>query len=256
MKNNKNKEGILNMIDIFICEDNKKQLDLFTTYISNLILIEGFDMKIVQATSDPHQLLKEILTAENTGLFFLDIDLRSDMNGLTLAQRIRQIQPRCFIVFITSHSEMSFLTFQYKAEALDFIVKDSAEHIKSKIHECLLDVNSKYTSSNNNVTRTFTINQNDTRIVIDYNDIIFFETSNNIHKIILHARKRVIEFTGQLKDIEQQLDYRFYRCHTSYIINKDNITDIDFKELLVHMNNGETCPVSVRKKKGLKKLVS
>lgn len=244
------------MIDIFICEDNKKQLDLFTTYISNLILIEGFDMKIVQATSDPHQLLKEILTAENTGLFFLDIDLRSDMNGLTLAQRIRQIQPRCFIVFITSHSEMSFLTFQYKAEALDFIVKDSAEHIKSKIHECLLDVNSKYTSSNNNVTRTFTINQNDKRIVIDYNDIIFFETSNNIHKIILHARKRVIEFTGQLKDIEQQLDYRFYRCHTSYIINKDNITDIDFKELLVHMNNGETCPISVRKKKGLKKLVS
>lgn len=244
------------MIDIFICEDNKKQLDLFTTYISNLILIEGFDMKIVQATSDPHQLLKEILTAENTGLFFLDIDLRSDMNGLTLAQRIRQIQPRCFIVFITSHSEMSFLTFQYKAEALDFIVKDSAEHIKSKIHECLLDVNSKYPSSNNNVTRTFTINQNDKRIVIDYNDIIFFETSNNIHKIILHARKRVIEFTGQLKDIEQQLDYRFYRCHTSYIINKDNITDIDFKELLVHMNNGETCPVSVRKKKGLKKLVS
>lgn len=244
------------MIDIFICEDNKKQLDFFTTYISNLILIEGFDMKIVQATSDPHQLLKEILTAENTGLFFLDIDLRSDMNGLTLAQRIRQIQPRCFIVFITSHSEMSFLTFQYKAEALDFIVKDSAEHIKSKIHECLLDVNSKYTSSNNNVTRTFTINQNDKRIVIDYNDIIFFETSNNIHKIILHARKRVIEFTGQLKDIEQQLDYRFYRCHTSYIINKDNITDIDFKELLVHMNNGETCPVSVRKKKGLKKLVS
>ena len=40
------------------------------------------------------------------------------------------------------------------------------------------------------------------------------------------------------------------------IINKDNITDIDFKELIVHMNNGETCPVSVRKKKGLKKLMA
>lgn len=92
--------------------------------------------------------------------------------------------------------------------------------------------------------------------MIDYSDIIFFETSRNIHKIVLHAKKRVIEFTGQLKDIEQQLDYRFYRCHTSYIINKDNITDIDFKELIVHMNNGETCPVSVRKKKGLKKLMA
>ncbi len=243
------------MIDIFICEDNTKQLNLFQTYISNFILMEGFDMRIVQATADPHQLLKEILTIENTGLFFLDIDLQSDMNGLALAQRIRQIQPRCFIVFITSHSEMSFLTFQYKAEALDFIVKDTAEHIKSKIHECLLDVNNKYTSLNNDINRTFTINQNDKRIVIDYNDIIFFETSSNIHKIILHAKKRVIEFTGQLKDIEQQLDYRFYRCHTSYIINKDSISGVDFKELTVRMKNGESCPVSVRRKKGLKKLL-
>lgn len=243
------------MIDIFICEDNKKQLNLFQKYISNLILMEGFDMQIVQATTDPHVILKEIRTAENTGLFFLDIDLKSDMDGLALAQRIRQIQPRCFIVFITSHSEMSFLTFQYKAEALDFIVKDSTEHIKAKIHECLLDVSSKYTSLNNSITRTFTINQNDKRIVIDYSDILFFETSSNIHKIILHAQKRVIEFTGQLKDIEQQLDYRFYRCHTSYIINKDNISDVDFKELQVHMNNGESCPISVRRKKGLKKLL-
>lgn len=243
------------MIDIFICEDNKKQLNLFQKYISNLILMEGFDMQIVQATADPHVILKEIRTSENTGLFFLDIDLKSDMDGLALAQRIRQIQPRCFIVFITSHSEMSFLTFQYKAEALDFIVKDSTEHIKAKIHECLLDVSSKYTSLNNSITRTFTINQNDKRIVIDYSDILFFETSSNIHKIILHAKKRVIEFTGQLKDIEQQLDYRFYRCHTSYIINKDNISDVDFKELQVHMNNGESCPISVRRKKGLKKLL-
>ena len=68
------------MIDFFICEDNKKQLNLFQKYISNFILMEGFDMRIVQATSDPHDLLKEILPAENTGLFFLDIDLKSDMN--------------------------------------------------------------------------------------------------------------------------------------------------------------------------------
>lgn len=243
------------MIDIYICEDNQKQLNLFKKYIENSIMIECLDMRIVLATSDPHDILREILTAGNTGLFFLDIDLKSDVNGLTLAQRIRQMQPRCFIIFITSHSEMSFLTFQYKVEALDFIIKDTSEHIKTKIHECLLDVDRKYTSLNNSINRTFIINQNDKRIVIDYNDIIFFETSNNIHKIILHANKRVIEFTGQLKDIEKQLDYRFYRCHRSYIINKDNISEVNLNNLIVHMNNGESCPVSVRLKKGLKKLI-
>lgn len=111
------------MIDVYICEDNLKQLKLITKFISDSIMIEALDMQIICSTPDPHIILKELLTAENTGLFFLDIDLKSDINGLELAQRIRKIQPRCFIIFITSHSEMSFLTFQYKLEALDFIIK-------------------------------------------------------------------------------------------------------------------------------------
>lgn len=150
---------------------------------------------------------------------------------------------------------MSFLTFQYKVEALDFIIKDTTEHIKAKIHECLLNVQEKYTSSNN-ITKTFIINHSDKCIAIDYNDILFFETSSNIHKVILHAKKRVLEFNGHLKEIERQLDYRFYRCHRSYIINKDNISEIDFNNFIVYMKNGETCPISVRLKKGLRKLIS
>lgn len=244
------------MLDIYICEDNLKQLNLFTKYVSDTVMIESLDMQIVQCTPDPHIILKEILSAENTGVFFLDIDLKSDIDGLSLAQRIRQVQPRCFIIFITSHSEMSFLTFQYKVEALDFIIKSSTEHIKTKIHECLLNVHEKYISLNNNITKTFIINNADKSITVDYDEILFFETSNNIHKIILHAQKRVIEFNGHLKEIETQLDYRFYRCHRSYIINKDNIAEVDFNNLIVLMKNGETCPVSVRLKKGLKKMLS
>lgn len=58
------------MIDVYICEDNQKQLKLFTKYVSDTILIEALDMQIVQSASDPHVILKEILTAENTGVFF------------------------------------------------------------------------------------------------------------------------------------------------------------------------------------------
>lgn len=241
------------MLDIYICEDNDKQRSLFEKYISDSILIEGFDMKITLSTSNPHHLLEHLSKAQNTGIFFLDIDLKADMDGFILAQKIRYLQPRCFIIFITSHTEMCLLTFQYKVEALDFIIKSTPECIKPKIHECLLDAEKKYTSLNNTINRTFTIQQNDTRITIDYNDILFFQTSKNIHKIVLHGKKRVIEFSGQLKDIEKNLDSRFYRCHRSYIVNKENISKIDFNELTVYMNNGETCPISVRLKKGLKK---
>lgn len=244
------------MIDIFICEDNQKQLVLFTQNIRDTIMIEELDMEIALATTNPHAVLDRLADTENLGLFFLDIDLKSDIDGLMLAQRIRKQQPRCFIIFLTSHSEMSFLTFQYKVEALDFIIKDTAEHIKYKIHECLLDVQQKYTSLNNNINKTFVIRHADKYISIDFDDILFFETSNNIHKILLHAHKRVIEFNGQLKEIEHQLDHRFYRCHRSYIINKDAIAEADFDAMNLLMKNGETCPIAVRHKRGLRKLMS
>ena len=108
---------------------------------------------------------------------------------------------------------------------------------------------------NNAVNRVFLIHQNNRGITIDYDDIICFETSKNIHKVLLHAKKRVIEFSGQLKDVEKQLDRRFYRCHRSYIINLDHISEVDFTALTVSMANGESIPVSVRSKKGLKKIM-
>lgn len=70
------------------------------------------------------------------------------MTGLILAQETKKNSPRCFIIFITSHSEMSILTFQYKVEALDFIIKDSSENIRKRIHECLMDINKKILTVN------------------------------------------------------------------------------------------------------------
>ncbi|MDO5411158.1 MAG: LytTR family DNA-binding domain-containing protein [Lachnospiraceae bacterium] len=244
------------MIDIYICEDNTKQLEAITKYVRNTIVIEELDMKISLSTNNPHAVLKKLQSAENPGLFILDIDLHSDIDGLVLAQKIRKIAPRCFIIFITSHSEMCFLTFQYKVEALDFIIKDHPELIQSKIHECLLNVMEKYHNSCDKIIKTFSITLGDHVTTVDLDKILYFETSSNVHRIILHAENRRIEFTSQLKEVEKQLDYRFYRCHRSYIVNKDQISEVNFKTYTIHMKNGDICPLSVRMKKGLKKMLS
>ena len=52
---------------------------------------------------------------------------------------------------------------------------------------------------------------------------------------------------------ELQLDYRFYRCHRSYIVNTDNIKEVNFQKLTIYMENGEICPISVRAKTRFKK---
>lgn len=243
------------MLDVYVCEDNLKQLELITDLIKKSILIEELDMQVALSTKDPYEVLKALDTAEHTGLFFLDIDLKSDMDGLTLAQRIRTIQPRCFIVFITSHSEMSFLTFQYKAEALDYIIKDMPEKMQPKIHDCLLNATEKHLAQSDPARKNFIIHYGERCMTVSYDDIYFFETSNQIHKIILHGKNKVLEFHGQLKDIEPDLDYRFYRCHRSYIVNTNMIDHVDFTEMVIYFKNGESCPIAVRMKRGLKKIL-
>lgn len=62
----------------------------------------------------------------------------------------------------------------------------------------------------------------------------------------------MIEVAGQLKEIEEQLDLRFYRCYRPYIVNRDNIVEVNFSKLVIYMKNGEDCPISIRIKKDKK----
>ena len=77
------------MLDIFVCEDNAAQRRTVVNIIQNTVLIEELDMQLTLDTGDPYMLLKKIKTSQNTGIYFLDIDLNSSMNGMKLAQQIR-----------------------------------------------------------------------------------------------------------------------------------------------------------------------
>lgn len=239
------------MLNLYICEDNPKQRAYLSKLIKNIVLVEDYDLKFALATDNPHELLSVINDQNETGLYFLDIDLKSDINGLVLAQEIRKIDPRGFIVFVTTHSEMSYMTFSYKVEAMDFIIKDNIKEINNRVHKCVIDAYTKYSSPNNERKKLFKIESADKDICIPMNDIYFFETSENIHKIILHTENQIIEFNGKLKDIEPLLGEQFARCHRSFIVNMKKISEIDLKERIITLRNNETVLAS---RQGIKKV--
>ena len=233
------------MLNIFVCEDDAVQRKSIVQIIKNTVLIEELDMQLILDTPNPYELLETVKTSQNTGIYFLDIDLKCDMNGMKLAQQIRLYDPRCFIIFVTSHSELSYMTFQYRVEAMDFVLKDNPAEAKVKIRECLLNALERYTLQTNKTHKVYTIEIGDRRISVDYN-ILFFETSSNIHKVILHAKDRQIEFSSTIKELEKILDDTFVRCHRSFLVNKSNIQEIDTKNRIIYFINGETCLMSTR----------
>ncbi|GKX68953.1 LytR/AlgR family response regulator transcription factor [Inconstantimicrobium mannanitabidum] len=241
------------MLKIFVCEDNDQQRKRITDIVDNIIMIENLDMEVALSTEKPQNILDYIKENDVSGMYFLDVDLKDTINGITLAEQIRKYDPRGFIIFITTHAEMSYLTFLYKVEAMDYIIKDNYNNIKERVHQCIMNANEKYTAKTTDLQKIFTMKCEDKLINVEYNKILFFETSDVIHKVILHATDRQIEFYAKMKEIEEKLDERFYRCHKSYLVNKDNIKELDVKNRIAQMINGEECLISTRSIKGLTK---
>lgn len=239
------------MLEVFVCEDNKEQKENFRKIIDNFIIMENLDMKISVVTENPDDIINYVIKNSVSGLYFLDIDLNASINGIQLAAEIRKYDQRGFIVFVTTHAEMSYLTFLYKVEAMDYIIKDNYKNIGDRIYQCIVDAQRKYSAKTTDLQKIFTIKADDRIINIEFQKILFFETSFTIHKVVLHSVNRQIEFYAKMKDIEGELDDSFYRCHKSYIVNKKNIKEININKRRIYMINGEECLISTRMLKGL-----
>lgn len=203
-------------------------------------------MKIALSTHDPYELIDYVSKDKDISIYFLDINLQSDINGLDLASMIRKYDPTGTIIFITTHSEMSYLTFLYKIEAMDYIVKDDFFKLEERINDCILQANKKFSLNVIKPKKNLTVKIYDTIINIDYDNILFLKTAPNSHKIIVQAINRQVEFYGKLKDVESKLPENFYRCHKCCIINKNFIQQIDIKNKIITMNSSFECPSSAK----------
>lgn len=243
------------MIEIFVCEDDEKQLARNVDYINRYLMMEQLDMKITLATHDPEVLIDYVKKEKVQGLYFLDVNLQHKMSGIVLGAEIRRYDPSGSIVFITTHAEMTYLTFMYKVEALDYIVKDDFTDLQQRIIDCIVTVNERYINENSVEHDKFQVQMGDKVISEEVQNVLFFETACTVHKIVMHTLTRSVEFYGKIKDIPIEHP-SFYRCHNSTVVNVDNIEKIDRKSRTIIMKNGATCFASVRYLKSLRSVVS
>ena len=124
------------MLSVFICEDEARHQKILTHCIQTHIENKKLDIEFALCTHNPQALLTHIEAHKTKGLYFLDIELEREENGLALAQAIRQHDPRGFIVFVTSHPRYMPLTLQYKVEPLAYISK-TEKNLCQEIGTCI-----------------------------------------------------------------------------------------------------------------------
>ena len=150
------------MLPIIICDDNSTYLKYLGDMIKNFILIEALDMEVVLTTDSAQAVIAYTAEHKSPSVYFLDVELKDDIyDGITLAQKLRTYDPRGFIVFITTHDELSLMAFQYHVEAMDYIIKDEQELVPDRIRQCLLQAKSLFSSRNNELHKIITLHMGD-----------------------------------------------------------------------------------------------
>lgn len=254
---NINKKGRYKMLPIYICEDDKWQLERLRRIISDIIQTEGLSesMEIVCASTNPLDIIDCLYRNPNQSLYFLDIDLGQYMNGLDLGVKIREIDPRGYIVIVTVHSEMAILTIRRKIEAMDFIEKDDPISIPVRVRDCMIHALELFcTVPESQISKKISFISNQAPMAINLYEVYFIEAIPlKPGKVRIYEKDKYIEASLTLRKMQDDLDKSFYQCHKSYIVNLNHLKEIDHGRCIAIMANGREVKIATRQLKNLEK---
>ena len=230
------------MIPVYICDDELPIRRSLEQIVSNQILILDSDMGPVRALEDPEKLLELQKQDSVPAIYFLDIDFPGRMSGLELAQKLRQYDPRGFIVFITAHNDLAFETFRLRLEALDYIVKGSRDAMTMRVQSCLESIRERMEAQRPGQGNYCTVKILDTVRHIPIDSILYLEAVG--HYVRLHQSSgETLEWKQSFSAVLAELPAEaFVRIHRSFCVNLMHVSRLTRKSCF--LDEGMELPLS------------
>lgn len=230
---------------VAVCDDNNAALKVLSKSIKNAFakFTDEFNM---MNFSDGTLLLDEH-KKEPFDVVFLDIDMPV-ISGFDIAKSLRDDFSNCYIVFVTSHSELVYESMNF--QPFNFIRKNCSV----PIDESVSDIVSKLMQH---------MKQNEKIILEDYNyrkhpvlirNIIYIESDG--HYVIFYALSDgfPIRIRGSITEHEEIYSkYDFVRVHKKYLVNLRYLSQLNYNsnEIILGII-GKNLPMSKRMKKEVK----
>ena len=218
------------MLNFILCDDEANMLDRLSLLFEKTFIKNDFDAKIVLKTSDYKEVLS-FMSSNLVNVVVLDIEFKnSNISGLDIASKIREINKECYIIFITSHFEYLMKAYDYKTFAYLFKSAISINTLTNTLSRLFDDVHS-------NSRKFLKIDNKGT--FIDLNDIQFIEKDGM--KLIYHTLHGNFTTYNSFSKIEDRLPSNFVRCHKSFIANINTISNISLLNNSIIFKNSEIC---------------
>ena len=226
---------VIAMIHIAICDDEKDFVAYLTGLLNQYATETGLEIKIT-AYYDGMELIEKYDTTID--LIFLDLQMRL-VNGLRAAERVRQMDEKVGIIFLTTLTQYGLEGYKY--QATNYIIKPMKYvRLKAEMDQWLR----KHRKDDSPAMVII----NDTgKYKVFLKSLRYVETFNR--NLLLHTEQENIICYKSMKEMEQELQGKgFIRCHTSYIVNLFYVKGVN--KLEIELITGEKIPISQPKRKG------
>lgn len=218
------------MLNVCICDDEKIQRSELKSIISTQLELKGIDFSIHECENGESLELMLIKDNNYFDIIFLDVEM-DGINGVETARKIRELNDKVVIIFITGFSDYVF--DGYEVKALNYILKPYK-------NEKIVDVLFQALKQVENIQHDFFIVQlNSNSYKISLRNIIYFVSDKRKIKVI--TKENTYEFYAKLDDIEKEMPSYYVRIHNRYLVNLNFVGAIENNYADA---NGEKLPIS------------
>lgn len=226
------------MLNFAICDDNINFLDKFSIILENIFMKYNYDAQIGFKTSNPDELL-DYVDENKTNVLILDINLKSNKSGLEIASEVREKDKNIYFIFTTAHLEYAMMAYKFKT--FDYLAKPiTADKFEETIVRLFEDINGtpkRYIKIDNKKT------------IIDENEVLYIKRDGM--KLIFHTKNRDYETYSSFNKIQSSLPDNFIRSHKSFIVNVNNIENLNCVDNTIFFDNNSICDIGPKFKKEL-----
>ncbi|HBI81503.1 MAG TPA: DNA-binding response regulator [Bacteroidales bacterium] len=211
----------------------------------------------VVGKTDSVEAAYHLIKLHQPDIVFLDMEL-TDGLGFDLLKKFDKLFFR--VIIISAYQEYAVKAFKFCA--VDYLLKpvdpdELAKAVDEALSQALNDnqqerlnaliENTRNTSRND---KLLALKNSEGTFIVNTSEIIRCESENNTTTFVLADGNRV-RVTRTLKEFDELLNgCGFLRCHQSHLVNQQHIDKISrFPTPLITLSNGETVPISFRKRK-------
>lgn len=224
------------MLNFVICDDNQNMLNKLSKMFDTIFISNNVDANIAFQSTNPLEIL-EFAKSHNVDVFVLDIQLKSNMSGLELAEKIREFNKDSYIVFTTGHLEYSLIA--YKLKTFDYVPKPiTLERLEETVLRLVADVNGQ-------PRKYIKIDTKNT--LVDENEILYIKREGM--KLIYHTFSKDYESYSSFAKMEPLLPKNFIRCHKSFVVNLNKIVHVEPVSNTIYFTDESSCEIGPKYKR-------